>query len=475
METSLIRERAKKPPRPPKPGGVREVLSLAIPIMLSFCTVSLIAVVDRLCLSWYDRDAMNAAFQAGSLFWTLAVFPNGIGTFVNSFVSQYEGAGQSRRVGAIVWQGVFVGVVAGVLLMIVSPWIKAFFIAVGQDETMAILERKYWTIMTLGAIPIIAFESLASFFEGLREPKYVTIVSISGVALNALLDPILIFGLFGFPELGLVGAATASSISMWAMFVAILILVLRRDKQGKYGVRSGFRFVAPEMRRLMTFGSMSAAQGSIEHFFFGMFTLMMGWISVEASASTAIGFNINSFLYMPAIGLGLATSTLVGNSMGAGKPDLGVAATRTAVLLAIAFSCFFALLFLVAPEPLVDVYALNDPEAFASTRPIAINVVKIVGIYLVMDALNLVLVGALRGAGDARFIMVESFVVVALALIALFVGVHRFGLRVYWCWWVMTGYLIVNVAVLYVRFLGGKWKEKSLVDAPLPIDSEETK
>ncbi len=456
-----------------RPCGARDVLRLTFPFMVSFGTITIVTLTDRLCLSWRDPYEMNAAFQSGCLFWTLTVFPTGIGSFVNAFVSQYNGAGRSKRVGPVVWQGVFIGVASGAVIMALTPLIGPFFREMGASESTSILEQKYWAYLSLGAVAAVGLESLCSFFEGLCEPKTVMVVAIVGMGVNVVLDPILIFGVCGWLRLGLVGAAIASATSFWIMFLLLLYAAFRRDATGELGFRSGCRINVSEMKRLSYYGSMSAAQQSVEHVFFGVFTLLMGWFGDEASAATAIGYNLNSLLYMPAAGMGLAATTLVGNHLGAGTPRLGRRATFTSIALAASFAGVFSILFGVAPGFFVDVYGFGASEAFENIRPIAIDILRIVAVYLFVDACNLILSGALRGAGDARFIMNATFVVVALALGALFVGVRIMGCGIYWCWWILTGYLATNTVVFLFRFLQGKWMMKTLVDAtPRLVDEQ---
>lgn len=475
METILIKKADRKEWFN-RPCGAREVLRLAFPIMLSMCSVSIMTLTDRLCLSWYDLYEMNAAFQAGCLFWTCVVFPTGIGNFVNTFVSQYNGANQKDRIGAIVWQGVFVGALAGLILLAATPLIGPFFRLCGAETAASILEQKYWFYISLGAIASVALEPMVSFFNGIYKTKLVMRVTIVGFLINIVLDPILIFGIGGHCRLGLVGAAIATSIALWTKFIIFLRLFLKETRTTDpkdpaktvdvYGIRKGFRFCWAEMKRLLRFGTMSASQMTVEHAFFMLFVLIMGKFGLEASASNAIAFSLNGFLYMPAVGIALATAAIVGNQVGAKRYDLAVRATRTSLGLGTCVAGFFAILFIGCPQIFVDLYSLGDPEGFEKVRPLALNVVRIVGFYLIFDALNLIFTASLRGAGDAKFIMLATFAVVLPTVVALLIGV-ALGLRVYYCWWIQTGYLVVLVLIFFTRFRKGKWREHDVINVKL--------
>lgn len=432
--------------------------------MLSMCSTSLMTLTDRLCLSWYDLFEMNASFQAGCLFWTLVVFPTLIGNFVNTFVSQYNGAGQRDRIGSIVWQGAFIGFVWGLVLIAITPLIGPFFRMCGADEASSILEQKYWFYISLGTPASLALEPFVSFFNGIYKTKIVMVVTLIGFAINIILDPIMIFGVGGHMRWGISGAAIATSIAVFVKFAVFLYAFLREDRLGLYQIKSSFRVRLDEMKNLITRGSMSAFQGTIEHGFYALFSLLMGTFSVAASQSMAIAFNLNCLLYMPAIGVALATASLVGNQLGAGKPELSKRATYTATVIGLIFAGFCGCVFLAVPHVFVDLYSLGDPENFADVRPIAINVLRIVALYLVADSTNLIFTAALRGAGDTYFIMIATTIVVALTLVVLYAGLYFLHLRVYWCWWVMTGYLVANAGTFIVRFHSGRWKDKGVIE-----------
>ena len=450
-------------------GGGREALRVAIPIIVSYSSVVVMTTTDRLCLAWFGRQEMNAAFQAGALFWAFLFLPQGVGAFVNTFVAQYFGANEKKRIGSVVWQGVLIGLVCGLFFVAVTPLIGPFFRAIGQSEPSSILEQTYWKYLAWGTIATLGLEPFVSFFNGIRETKIVMKITMLGFAVNMVLDPILIFGIGGRLRLGVAGAALATSIALWIKFAVFLYAAWKRDATGEFALRKSVRLDRPEMKRLVKYGSMSAVQTTAEHWFYTLFVLMMGWIGEEANAATAIAYNLNGLVYMPAVGFGVATAALVGNYVGAKDFERARRATHTSLALSSVVAGAFSVAFLAFPAPFVDVYALFDPESYATARPIAVNVLRIVGLYLLLDAYNLILSSALRGAGDARFIMLSTLAVVGIVIAGLFVGVFGLGYGVYWCWSLQVIFLVLNVSVFAVRFHRGKWREKGLVDANVKL------
>ena len=446
-----------------RPCGGREVFNLAIPIIISSATFGLMMFADRIYLTWYDQRGMTAAYQAGSLLWALITFPVGIAAFTNAFVSQYNGAKRYRRIGLNVWQGIFFGLGAGLLFLAATPLIEPLFLRLNAPPDLAKLERDYWFYISLGASATVAHEPLTAYFCGRRDMKTVMWIGIASVAANIILDPILIFGIDGKLRFGVTGAAIASAISLWFKFGVYLVVALNRDRKWRCGLLDQCRFHWGEMKRLLRFGSMSGVQALIENSCYTLFILLMGWFGEEASAASAIAFNLNVLAFMPMAGIGGATTALVGNQVGARRPDLASRATRTALVYGMAFTGVFMLAFLLVPTFFLNLYAHKNPEEFEKIRDLAIVSLRFVAVYLFFDSANVVFASALRGAGDARFIMCAAIAGVGIALLFLFGGVIMFERGVMWSWTILTVYIYLNASILGARFVLGGWKTKSLV------------
>ncbi len=455
-----------------RPCGGREVLWLAAPIIVSSGSVAIMNFADRVFLTWWDKNAMSASFTSGCLYWGLSAFPFGIAAFVNAFVAQYFGAKQDRRVGPVVWQGVFVGLIFGPLFVLATPFVEALFAAFGHSPETVGFETVYWFYFALGAPALIASESLAAFFSGRREMKTVMVAGLISVVLNIVLDYLLIFGVAGYCAWGIAGAAIATSISIWAKFFILLATMLKRDRDGRYNVRGGFRFDRSEFARLFRFGARSSAQTTGENWCYTMFILLIGVCGETASAATAIAFNLDFLAFMPIVGIGVAVTTLVGNQVGAGLPNLAARATQTSIALATPFIGVLTVAFVVAPHFFLDFYAMKNPAEFEPIRETAANVLRFVAVYLLADALNVIFASALRGAGDANFIMKATLIVFVPIVVAAFVGVFAFGRGVYWCWSLMTLYVFSAGTLFAVRFYRGAWRNASLVEPDLLDEGE---
>ena len=116
----------------PRAGSARELLQVAVPLILSSGSISLMHVVDRIFLTWYSPDALAAALPAGMMNWTLLALPVGLVTYVNTFVAQYDGAGKPRRVSQALWQGIFIGLALGLVISAMAPVAGPLFRWIGH-------------------------------------------------------------------------------------------------------------------------------------------------------------------------------------------------------------------------------------------------------------------------------------------------------------------------------------------------------
>ena len=442
-----------------RPCGGREAIRLATPIVVSTASFALLNFADRVYLTWWDSRAMTAAFQSGCLLWATTTFAVGIASYVNAFASQYFGAGERRRIGLNVWQGVFFGLVAGLFYVAATPLVERLFLALRSTPEAAVLARNYWFYGSLGSSALIGHEPLGAYFCAQRDMKTVMAIGLATVGLNVVLDPLFIFVL----KLGCEGAAMASAISLWFKFFLYLWLAFRRDKTVCCGLREGMRLDLSELKKLTRFGSMSATQQTAENLCFTFFVLLTGYFGEEYAAAAGIAFNLDCLAFMPIVGLGIATTTMVGNEIGAGRPELAARSVRTTAALGTFLTGVFALAFFVAPNFFIDAYGSRAGEDFSAIREPTVFALRFVSAYMLFDAINVVLASALRGAGDAKFIMMATFATASIVSVALLFGVFLFGRGLTWCWTFISLYVVSNACIFLVRLAQGGWKNRSLV------------
>lgn len=456
-----------------RPSGGLEVLWLAIPLIISAGSVSLMNFVDRMLLLKYDPDAISAAMNAGLLYFSLISLPNAIAAYTNTFVSQYNGSHQYKRIGPSVWQGIGFGLLMMPFFIFSEPLLGKIFELFKHEAHLLSLERSYLKVMLYASGAAIASEAAASFFYGREKMMPVMIVNIFCLILNGVLDVFWIYGYAGFPEWGIAGAAAATAVSQWVRLVILVVWMFLADgKNDLYAVRSGFKFDFQLMKRIIRFGGESGLQASVDVLCFTFFLLLIGGLgSVQANAST-VAFTMNNFTFMPLVGTGIAVMSLVGNQLGENRPDLAQRGTITALVIGIAYAGMFGLAYLIVPESILQFCAwITEVKDFDESISIAVTLLRLVSAYLLFDGCCIVLCSALKGAGDTKFVMIVTWITAPILPLACLIGIFCFGMGVIGCWVVMTVFIFSMAFVFLIRFRGGKWKNMRVIE--MKIEEED--
>jgi MATE family multidrug resistance protein len=201
-------------------------------------------------------------------------------------------------------------------------------------------------------------------------------------------------------------------------------------------------------------------------------------LSTDAAAATTIAFNINAVAFIPLFGLSIAISTLVGTQLGADRDDLAARATWNGQLFGWLYTGAFAIAYVGFPDLLMAAHAEHaDPEKFAALRGTVVILLRFVAAYALFDATQIIFVGALRGAGDTRFILAATVGVGSVAVLFGRYAQKAWNWELIGWWWVITVW-IAALALLYTwRFFQGKWRSMRVIEPNLldleQIDSSE--
>ncbi len=448
-----------------RPCGGREVLEIALPMMISTGFWSLQWFVDRMYLMWYSSDAMSASLPAGMFHWTMICFPGGIASYVNTFVAQYYGAGHRERIGLAVMQGVRFGWLMTPLFLLSIPLAPFLLGNSGATAEISALSIQYFQILAFGAGATVLSNALSSFYTGRGLTRVVMVVQGLSTLVNLVLDYLLVFGKFGLPEMGIAGAAWATVVAQWFSVLAFWLLMRYAEDRHEFGLVSGNRFDGELFRRLLNYGAPGGLPMLVEAAAFSLLILFVSQISKVASAATSLAFNINAIAFIPVFGVSIAVSTLVGQKLGEGRDDLAARATWTSLALVLAYTGFFGALYLAVPDLFLMAHArFADPAEFQVIRETTIVLLRFVAAYCLFDSIQILFVGALKGAGDTRFILFATSTISAVCVVVGRCGQVWFGWGLYGWWWVLTVWLLVLSLVYLARFLGGKWRSMRVIE-----------
>ena len=447
--------------------GGREVLQIALPLVISTGCLSIMMFVDRMFLLWHSAEAMAAALPAGMLYWTMVCFPFGVAQYVNTFVAQYHGAERPERIGAVLWQGLYIGIATIPLFLCAIPVAPYVFRLFGHDPAVITHEVTYFRWLTVCAGSAVLNGTLSSFFIGRGKTSVVMWANVASTLINIALDYVMIFGNFGFPELGIAGAAIATVISQWFKVVWYVFLIFRAHHASKFGLKN-FGYDAGLMLRLFRFGGPNGMQMIVESAAFSAITLFLGQLGTVAMSASTLAFNVNAVAFIPMVGVSIAVSTLVGQQLTGGTADLAARSTKTAIQMGLIYSGIVGLLCLWAPGLFMLGHAAGtEAAAFADIRATTVILLRYVAAYCLLDTLQIVFVGALKGAGDTRFVLLTTIIVSLTTVMGGWLGARFGGGGLHWWWCVVTAWIFMLGLSFTLRFFQGHWREMLVIERSL--------
>jgi MATE family multidrug resistance protein len=447
------------------PFGYKHVLRVALPLVASMASETLMLFVDRLFLSHYSVSSIAAALPAGSLAFAMQTAFIGICGYASVFIAQHIGAQQPQHVASILWQSLWISLIAGVLLAIAGVCLaEPAFAIIGHAENIAGLESAYFRILLLGSFPVLLGSSLSAFFVGLGHTKPVLFANLAGVALNIPLDWMLIFGHFGLPEAGISGAAIATVAGQILSAILLACLVFREG--GGTSLLAAWRPDIRLMLRLLRYGGPSGFNMLIDMAGFSWFILRLGRLGETALAASNIVLSLNTLVFLPMMGLNSAVASLVGNAMGRRSVVGAKTAAGSALHISLAYMTPLALSLVLGGEWYMAMFQPEGAEASSpEVRAAGVTLLWYVAAYSLVDSCNIVYFGALKGAGDTFFVMLSltAFAVFLLGLPVL--ALERLGLASLHSLWITLSVYVVALALLaWRRFAGGRWQEIRLVE-----------
>jgi MATE family multidrug resistance protein len=287
------------------------------------------------------------------------------------------------------------------------------------------------------------------------------------------LDYCWIFGHFGFPEMGLAGAAWTTVLGTWVKAIVYLLLFVQRKHREQYGTIAGIRWDPDLVRRILYFGWPSGFQMLLDVTGFTVFIFMVGELGNVAKQATSLAFSISSLAFMPIYGLHIAVSVLVGERLGENRDDLAARATSTTLQISWMYMLVISLLYALLPALFLTGFfpggAATTAEQ-AAVRELTAALLLFVAAYNLLDATQMVLVGTLKGAGDTQFLLGVSLVLATLLGVFSWVSVDVWELDVYGCWTLIVFWCLIAAVTYSVRYWQGKWRSMRVIEQPAQLD-----
>ena len=454
-------------------GSARELLGVAMPLIISYASDTVMTFTDRLFLSRLSSDHMSAAMGGGMSSFTLSTFFVGLLSYATSMVAQRYGAQRTSFCSRITTQSLIVAVLAYPVMLALIPLGHAYFHWMGIGAGQLALQETYFDILMYGALISLLRGALTGFFSGVGRTRLIMLASLAAMVLDVGLNCVLVFGKLGFPALGIRGAAFGTLIAGAAGLGIMAWAYLARGNRRAFAVGDSFAFDPRLMKELWRLGTPSGLDLSLNLVAFTTLITLFHACSPSVAAAATITFNWDSVSFIPLLGINVGVTSLVGRYAGAGDLPTAHRATMSGLWLACGYSLLFGIVFVSVPGVLVDVFQPSSANGlWPQTRETAIFMVRLISIYVLADAVSQVYSGALRGVGDTLVTMLLS-----VAVHWLLTGVAYVALRVlHWSpeasWVAVVVSLIVLALAYYARYRFGNWRSRALrlsqLDEPAP-------
>lgn len=442
-----------------KPGSLGLLLKIAIPLIITTSSASLMEFTDRMLLSWYSADALAACLPAGLMSFSIVAFFMGTCGYTSVFVANYYGQKRYASLSVALWQGVLVGMIFGFIIAALVP-LGLFLINLSSHAAeIKLLEKQYFTILTLFGGFAVVGNALAGFFSGQGKTGITMAVNIIGNIINIPLSYAMIFGKWGLPEMGIKGAAWSTVISGFLVIVIFFCIIFSPKINKKFRLGRLFGFNKKAAMRLIKYGLPNGFGFAMDIFSFSVFAFFTGNIDKIALAASNIVLTLQMIVFMPLMGLAVATQILMGQYVGMKKPDLGVKTTMTALKAGTVYVIIINAAFLLFPHFFTGFFEGNViTQDMALIQKQTVPLLQLLCLFIWGDLTYLCFGDAIRGAGDTKFHM-QAMVFCSILLIGgswFIVEVLGKGIVAAWSW--ITVYSWLTGIFMGWRFLSGKWR-----------------
>ncbi len=449
-----------------------EVFRMSWPVSVSMLGATILQFIDGLMVSRTGPTALAAQFMGGMVSFIPAAFAMGLLTVVNTYVSQNLGAGKPKRCGQYAWAGMGMMWVYSAAMLLLIPLAEPLFRLLPLKPDVALLAVMYFRYIIVALAIFLSSRVLEQFFFGIHRPRIVLASGLVAILFNIGANYVLIFGKFGFPAMGLEGAAIGTVASTALRLVLLLVMFLRTSIHSRFATRSIFATKFSECVELARVGWPSGVQFCNGMLAWSVFVgvLVSRFGTAHLAANTAV-HRYMSLAFMPAVGLGIATTAMVGRCIGAGQFDQARRRVGAAVLIGIAYTGLCGLMFFLFRRPMIGFF-VSIPGAAAQVQGQAETIIAIgeklmicSAFFLLFDGMSIVMIGALRGAGDTTWPMVAQILMSWTLLIGGgAIVIHFFPhLESLGPWIVASVYICIFALVMSWRFASGAWRKIDLL------------
>ena len=433
-------------------------LKLAFPVILGMLGHIFVSFADNIMVGQLGAAELAAVSLGNSFFFIAMSLGIGFASAITPLVAEADSTKNSLGVKNALKHGLILCSILSVLLYLLMLLAIPVIHYMKQPLEVVELAIPYLYIISISIIPLVVFEALKRFSDGLSNTKYPMYATIAANIINIIINYLLIFGSFGFPKLGIVGAGIGTLVSRIIMIFFLSLMFMKKEKFKPYILNIKFRIVDSLIfKKIINIGFPSALQMLFEVGIFTAAIWMSGVLGKNFQAANQIAFNLSAMTFMVGVGLSVAAMIRVGNQKGLSDFIELRRIAFSVFMLTVLIEMFFAVMFLVFRDWLPTIYL--DTENLSKTLEntevilIASKLLLIVALFQIFDGLQVVILGALRGMQDVKIPTIITFVSYWLIgfPISFYLGIYT-PLKSTGIWIGLLISLVCASIMLYLRF-----------------------
>jgi MATE family multidrug resistance protein len=412
----------------------------------------------------YLGDLHLAAAMSGGLSQiVVSGFFIGLVGYVNAIVAQYNGAGLPEKCAPSLFQAFIVSLCAYPLMLLLTPLMRNLFVFAGHSQVQLDLEYLYFRTLMLGSFFPVIRAALVGFFLGIGKTRVVMFANVAGMLINLPANYILIYGKLGLPAFGIQGAALGTIVGSLASVLIMAAVYLGPSFRKIYATHRSASWEPKMIKKLLRFGAPAGVEQVLNVAAFTLFVQFMHSYGADTAAAITVAFSWDLVAFIPMVGMGAAVTSVVGFNIGAG--DLRRA--RHTAYVALAVSCAYSgtmmIVFLTCAPGLAGFILKGTPGGEAA-MPLAVTMIRLAGLYTLADAVQLIFAGALRGAGDTKWVMRISVGMNWIFALVSFVLIRIIQANPVFVWILYIAFVILWGAGIFLRYRFGRWENIHLIE-----------
>ena len=430
-------------------------LRLAWPVMLGMVGHTLVQFVDNIMVGQLGTTELAAISLGNSFVFIAMAIGIGFSTAITPLIAEADASKQITASQKVLIEGIRLCTILGILLFLAVYVAKPLLFKMGQEASVVELAFPYLNWVAFSLIPLVIFQALKQFSDGMSLTKYSMYATLLANIVNVVINYFLIFGVWIFPKWGVTGAAVGTLASRTTMLIFIFILLYKDPKTATFihGIFP-FKFHIKELKQILMLGFPSSLQMFFEVGFFTFAIWVCGFLSKDAQAANQIALNLSSMTFMVAMGLSVAATIRVGNQKGLGAYKELKRIALSVFLITLLLDIAFAALFILGNSwfPWLYLDASTGLDTFAVAE-LAASLLFIAAFFQIFDGAQVVALGSLRGLQDVKIPTWITFLAYGLTGVPVMLYLSiTIGLGARGVWIGLCLGLVVSSLLLYLRF-----------------------